>query len=508
MQITSTSDQTNKSTNPVLLNVAVGTLLLLISLLPDIFGLNQKWNQPALHSALEAIGGVMCVILSLFLINKDYYKQDYPLLFLLSWAFFAIGIGQIIHSIQELTNLFIFYHSFGGFLAGLIGLIIFFPRLQHWISRLKYGYLLIVTFTFTIYGLWIAFPDTVPPMGNDIKFSVQAIVMNLVAGLSFLLIAIKLITIQLSKKSAYNYIYFSLIFMILSISYLTFYGSALWDINWWLWHIYTLTVTCIAIYSVINYQKNLIAQLNATNQSLEHTKISLLSAKEELENKNKELEQFTYITSHDLQEPLNSILSFSSLLKKSDQSKLDKIGQQSVSIIEESAIRMKQFIVSLLEYSRIGRVKEKSEVNIRELFLDLKTDLNDLIQREDATIEYIGEDLTVSAYKTDLLKLFQNLIVNGIKYRKESEKPFIVINAKELTHAYQFSIADNGIGIEKEYYEQIFEVFRRLHTSDQYSGTGIGLAHCKKIVELHQGKIWLESTPGKGSKFYFTISKN
>lgn len=268
--------------------------------------------------------------------------------------------------------------------------------------------------------------------------------------------------------------------------------------------ILSLIVFTISVFiSIIVVRSN-----NRSISTLRRYQREVSDSNKALENKNKELQQFTYITSHDLQEPLNSILSFSSLLKQSDQSKLDKIGQQSVSIIEESATRMKEFIVSLLEYSRIGRVKEKSEVNIRELLLDLKADLNDLIQREDATIEYIGEDLTVSAYKTDLLKLFQNLIVNGIKYRKDSEKPFIVINAKELTHEYQFSIADNGIGIEKEYYEQIFEVFRRLHTSDQYSGTGIGLAHCKKIVEFHQGKISLESTPGKGSKFYFTISKN
>ncbi len=496
------------SINPITLNILVGSSLLLISLILGFFNLDQKWDRPELHSSLEGIGGIMCVILSLFLINKDYYKSDYPVLFLLSLVFFIIGFGDILHSFQEPNNLFIFYHSFGGFFAGMISLVVFFPTFLRKISELKYGFRLMVIFSVIIFSIFIAFPDLAPFMGTENEFSGQAIGMNLVAGFSFLMLALKLLLHQVSKKSTYNYTYHSLIFLIFSISYLTFYDSSLWDINWWLWHIYTFFITGLVIYSVIAYQKNLITSLNNSNLMLVESQAALLKSKEKLESKNKELEQFTYITSHDLQEPLNSILSFSSLLKQSEESKLDKTGKMSVRIIEESAIRMKQFIVSLLEYSRIGRVKEKYNVNIPELLEDLKSDLNDLIERADATVTYIGKDLTLSAYQTDLIKLFQNLIVNGIKYRKEDEKPFIVINANELADTYQFSITDNGIGIESEYYDKIFEVFRRLHTNDQYSGTGIGLAHCKKIVELHQGHIWLESTPGKGSIFYFSISKN
>lgn len=496
------------SINPIVLNLIVGSSLLLISLLPNFIIHNQKWILPELHASIEGIGGIMCIILSLFLINKDYYKSEYPLLFLLSSVFFIVGFGSVLHSFFESSNLFIFYHSFGGFFAGIISLTVFFPKLLRLFSELKYGFLVIVTLSVITYLIFIVFPDLVPYMGNENEFSDQAIGMNLIAGVSFLLLTIKLLSVQVDKDSTFNYTYYSLIIMILSISHLTFYGSTIWDIYWWMFHFYTFIITAIAIYSIIYYQKKLINSLNNSNIRLEEYQTSLLKSQEALESKNKELEQFTYITSHDLQEPLNSIISFSSLLKQSDDSKLDKIGKQSVKIIEESAIRMKEFIISLLEYSRIGRVKEKSDVNIPKMLEELKTDLHDLIEREDATVSYIGHNLTISAYHTDLIKLFQNVIVNGIKYRKEEEKPFIVINAKELENDFQFSIKDNGIGIEAEYFDKIFEVFRRLHTSDQYSGTGIGLAHCKKIVELHQGNIWLESTPGKGSTFYFTISKN
>ncbi len=508
MEGSNISEKQRNTLNPIILNIIIGSSLVFISLIPEISNLDEKWNQPELHASIEGIGGVMCLILSVFLINKKYFKSNYQTLFLLSIVFFVVGFGNLLHSFQKPNNLFIFYHSFAGFFGGIIGMFIFFPRFFGWIADRKGAYLSIILISSIIYLIFLVFPDLTPSMGNENNFSIYAVCMNMIAGCTFLILTIKLLLINHYKESTYNYTNFSLIFMIFSVSYLTFYGSALWDLSWWIWHLYSFSLTGMVIYSVMSYQNNLFMRLNDSVISLEESKASLLRAKEVLESKNKELEQFTYITSHDLQEPLNSILSFSSLLRQSHESKLDKIGKQSVSIIEQSAIRMKEFITSLLEYSRIGREKEKTNVNIPEILNILKTDLFNLIERENASIEYIGQDLTLSAYRTDLIKLFQNLIVNGIKYRKEDESPFIVINVKELDDKYEFSITDNGIGIEEEYFDQIFEVFRRLHTRDQYEGTGIGLAHCKKIVELHHGKIWLESTPGKGSKFYFSISKN
>jgi signal transduction histidine kinase len=233
---------------------------------------------------------------------------------------------------------------------------------------------------------------------------------------------------------------------------------------------------------------------------------SIVEQQSEILNKNKELEQFTYITSHDLQEPLNSIISFSLLLEGYKEN-LDKVGQKSIEIIKNSSYRMKDFITSLLEYSRIGKVKEKTEVDIKQLIEDLKTDLHDIIAKNKVRIDYIGNPLKIKAFKTDLIKLFQNLIVNGIKYTDEETMPIITIDSEEQANKYKFTVTDNGIGIDKKQYEKVFEVFQRLHSRDEYSGTGIGLSHCKKVVELHKGKIWLTSEVGKGTSFYFTISK-
>lgn len=227
---------------------------------------------------------------------------------------------------------------------------------------------------------------------------------------------------------------------------------------------------------------------------------------QQLKAKNKELEQFTYITSHDLQEPLNTIIAFSRLLQES-QKNLDPIGQKSVEAIVDSAHRMKDFIISLLEYSRIGRNTGKTAIHFPKLIEDLKIDLHGIISTKNATVEYTGISLELSGFKADIYKLFQNVIVNGIKYTDKDILPLITIHSEEQDNHYLFSIKDNGIGIDAEQYEKIFEMFQRLHPRDQYSGTGIGLSYCKKVVELHQGKIWLESEVGKGTTFYFTLAK-
>ena len=245
--------------------------------------------------------------------------------------------------------------------------------------------------------------------------------------------------------------------------------------------------------------KDITARKKAENEVVTYIK--------EINNKNKELEQFTYITSHDLQEPLNSIIGWSSLLKKNEYEKLGDIGTQSIEIIQKSAIRMKNFITSLLEYSKLGREKEKSEVQVSEVLNNLQLDLSDLIQKEEVTIKFLGKDFKLKAYESSLIQLFQNIIVNAIKYKRENVPPVIEIKATDLPTAYKFSISDNGIGIAAEHYDKIFEIFQRLHTRDKIEGTGIGLSHCKKIVNMHGGTIWVESKVGKGSTFYFTLLK-
>ncbi|MDR3713657.1 MAG: ATP-binding protein [Puia sp.] len=227
----------------------------------------------------------------------------------------------------------------------------------------------------------------------------------------------------------------------------------------------------------------------------------------ELESKNKELEQFAYVASHDLQEPLRTISSFVELLKKQYRGRLDENADKYIDYTIQASDRMKTLIKDLLDYSRIGREKESRPVDTDALLKEVIADLDKSIRENEASVE--GFDLPViNAYRTELKLLFQNLVANSIKFRRPGIPPQVTIRAEQKNGLLEFSFRDNGIGIEEKFQDRIFIIFQRLHTRSEYEGSGIGLAHCKKIVEIHGGRLWVESTPGQGSTFYFTLPRN
>ena len=225
---------------------------------------------------------------------------------------------------------------------------------------------------------------------------------------------------------------------------------------------------------------------------------------EELERSNAELEQFAYVASHDLQEPLRMITSFTQLLAKRYKGKLDSEADEFIGYAVDGANRMQALIRDLLEFSRVGtRGAEFEQVNC-ELALE------NAVQNLKAAIDESGAAVThdplptVTADRAQLLRVFQNLIGNAIKFRGKAQ-PEIHVSVDRQGKEWVFSAQDNGIGIDPEYKERIFAVFQRLHSSSDYQGTGIGLSICRKIVERHGGRIWIESELGKGSTFYFSI---
>ena len=226
--------------------------------------------------------------------------------------------------------------------------------------------------------------------------------------------------------------------------------------------------------------------------------------KKVLQFKNKELEQFAYIASHDLQEPLRTVSSFSDLLQQDFREPLGPEGGVYLDFISKAARRMRDLVKGLLDYSRLGRQAELSQVDANEIMIGICQDLHQTITETNATITW--ENLPVlSAYETEFRMLLQNLVNNGIKFRKNDQDPVIEVSATNQGDSWQFSVRDNGIGIEEEFKDRIFLIFQRLHSKDDYEGTGIGLSHCRKIVQLHRGSIWVESEFGIGSVFYFRI---
>ena len=232
--------------------------------------------------------------------------------------------------------------------------------------------------------------------------------------------------------------------------------------------------------------------------------LELASQAQQLARSNAELEQFAYVASHDLQEPLRVVGSYAQLLGKRYRGKLDPKADEFIGYIVDGTTRMKRLIQDLLTFARVTtRGKPLCQVDTEKLVRQVLSDLS-------LTIESSGAQVSVEALPmvlgddVQLAQLFQNLIGNAIKYRG-AEAARIRVSACREKGQWKFSVADNGIGIEPQYTEQIFEVFQRLHGQGEYEGTGIGLAICKKIVERHRGRIWVESAPGKGSTFMFTV---
>lgn len=244
-------------------------------------------------------------------------------------------------------------------------------------------------------------------------------------------------------------------------------------------------------------------QLKALNEKLE------IRAKE-LVISNQELEQFAYVASHDLQEPLRMVTNFLTQIEKKYNDLLDEKGKTYIYFAVDGAKRMRQMILDLLEFSRAGRLDNiPEEVNLDLLVKDILNLHQRKIEETRAKVK-VGKLPVVAASQTALRQVFQNLISNSLKYNqlKNGILPQISISSKESGDHWQFEVKDNGIGIEKEYFEKVFIIFQRLHDRSEYSGTGLGLAITRKIVENLQGKIWIESEVGKGTSFFFTIRKN
>jgi PAS domain S-box-containing protein len=226
----------------------------------------------------------------------------------------------------------------------------------------------------------------------------------------------------------------------------------------------------------------------------------------DLERSNKELEQFAYVASHDLQEPLRMVASYTQLLAEHYEGQLDDKAKKFIDYAVDGAVRMHRLINDLLAFSRVNTQGEALELTDSHSVLG-KALRNLSVAIEENRAIVINDDLPmVCADATQMIQLFQNLIGNAIKFRSH-ELPRIQVSACDLGREWRFSVKDNGIGIDMQYVDKVFVIFQRLHTRQEYPGTGIGLAICKRIVERHGGRIWFDSEPGKGSTFYFTLPK-
>ncbi|PJZ78999.1 PAS domain-containing sensor histidine kinase [Leptospira neocaledonica] len=268
-------------------------------------------------------------------------------------------------------------------------------------------------------------------------------------------------------------------------------------------------ITIESNFKKINAEGYLVPGLIMVNRDISE-KIEYRKSLEEallgLAKTNKELEQFAYIASHDLQEPLRTIASYLQLLERKFSEEIKPEMREFIHVSVEAAKRQQGLIESLLSYSRVGSDSVKKSKGDPNLILEeLRRDLSSVIEETQANLVLEGPFPEVYADQDQIRRLFSNLISNGIKFRSPSRSPEIRIKVKHVPGANVFSVSDNGIGMDSKYFDRIFIIFQKLHTRSEYPGTGIGLSICKKIVENHGGKIWVQSSVGKGSEFFFSL---
>jgi len=263
------------------------------------------------------------------------------------------------------------------------------------------------------------------------------------------------------------------------------------------------------VINIIFITRDITSKTIAEKQILEMNTILERKVKERTEDlykTNQELEQFAYVASHDLQEPLRNITNYVGLLEIRSEEILTEENKHFLKVISKSAERMKTLIRELLNFSRVGRNRTVEKVDCQKVLKDVLADMDLLIKENNARI--IIENLPViDGNSLEMKQLFQNLISNAIKFRKKDVTPEIIVKCESGKSDWKFSISDNGIGIPKEFLDKIFLIFQRLHTDSEYAGTGIGLAICKKIIEINEGKMWVNSIEGQGSTFNFTLPR-
>lgn len=433
------------------------------------------WRQP--HNKRALVRGTILTLLTMTSVSFAdyfYYAAAYYRELGIEWE-------------REFTN----DNFFRLVCVPLINLVAIFLAKSAWNnSKKRLEWIAFGVISVTVAGIWVCSVCQEHYTADDYTYEVLVLMVfaPLLYGLTF------------RTASFYSGMLVASVFVQLAIDTQIELGTAIYDVA-----VITMTWVPVVI-GTFKMEQAMTANFNAITK-LEEANQDILKQAMELKSKNHDLEQFAYASSHDLQEPLRTISNFMNILNKQLHGQLAEDQRLYMSLVLNSTERMKSLIHAILEYSRIGRNKQLERIDCNEMLKEVVADLDYAIQQAEGKIER-GQFPVIYGFKPELATLFQNLISNALKFRRAELPPIVEISCMTNEDGYLFCVRDNGIGIDPQYADKIFHLFSRLHNKDKYEGTGIGLTHSKKIVELHGGTIWLEPCQDGGSAFWFNISNS
>jgi signal transduction histidine kinase len=471
---------------PVLSTIGV---FLIMTFMPE-----WRWENDRADSIFDGVVAIMTLTTSLLLLlGKIIQKEENENY--LTFVFLVSGLLRFLSSATEHPDITIWIHR-------LCSLTLGFGFLVHWYpfpNKSKHFSLVlnVIGLSVTLFMGVCVFcnPSLFPSAFSHGKFSLGIEVISFLATSLFLISAF----FQSRSSPSQNLNSFSFYITTFLFAYvaLVYPFTRIWGGRWWFIQFIELAATLFLTFSLFTIH----------NRNVSETKNKLKSAVDQLQRSNLELENFSSIAAHDLAEPLRTIMSYCQLMKRNLASKLDPQTDQYLSFVIEGSKRMSTLINNLLAFSRVN-MTESSLVEV-----DCNLLLSQILKNMEASLKDKGAEISIEklpaslANPTLLTELFQNLIGNALKFQKPGSSPKISISGYEKDQRNVYSIADNGIGIEREFHDQIFSMFTRLNGIGEYSGSGIGLATCKKIIEMHNGNIWVESQLGEGSIFFFTLPR-
>ena len=484
-----------------------------------------RWPHDPFHATVEMAGGIIALGVAWMLLSLERLRAGTSYNIWIAAALVGMGILDSLHAMVYAGQAFVWLHSTATLVGGLLFALVWLPT--NWQRNARRWPWLVTCAVLIFGGISMRWPELMPQMVNDDKlFTAWAKGLNIVGGVLLFAAAVRLVLTYRQTRNVDDLL-FCLHCSLFGAAAIMFEQSALWDLPWWGWHLLRLMAYGVALWFVVETdlltakklreraatRARLAAieenadQLARANRRLQEYVEALSKAKEALERSNADLQQFAYVASHDLQEPLRAVVRDCQVLETKLRENPDEDVQTFLTHATEGAKRMQALINSLLDYARVEtRGKEFASVDLNRALGEATSNLEVAIQESAANITAYGMP-NVRGDHDQMVRLFQNLIGNAIKFRGE-QAPQIRVEAEEDSSHWRFSVHDNGIGLEQQYADRIFVIFQRLHTRNKFPGTGLGLAITKRIVERHGGQIWVESKPGEGSQFYFTLPRN